>query len=141
MADNRSITEKLKDEFIPSIASGAIGAVAASFFMGVDLFIDLPVANMNIPAWAAIGGVISAADLIAYSSHDFVLEKLPSLQRFATYENRILAPALSGLATYGLFRTSISSDVSLTNSFVLGGGSSIAGRYVADTLKDMNPSF
>ena len=139
MADNRTIMEKLKDEFIPSLASGAIGAVAASFLLGVDLTMQLPVANMSLPAWAAIGGTITAADLIAYSSHDFVLEKIPALQRFATFENRILAPALSGVATYGLFKIAISPDTSLTNSFLLGAGSSIGGKYAADTLKDFSP--
>ena len=141
MADNRSLTEKLKDELVPSLASGAIGALAASFIMGVDLSMQLPVMNMNLPAWAAIGGAISAADLIAYSSHDFVLEKIPSIQRFATYENRFLAPVLSGVATYGLFRTAISPEASLTNSFLLGAGSSIGGQYAASTLKDINPMF
>jgi len=141
MTDNRSITEKLKDELVPSLASGAIGALAASFLLGVDLSIQLSIGNMNLPAWAAIGGVISISDLISYASHDYVLEKIPAIQKFATYENRILAPALTGLATYTLFRTTISSDASLTNSFLLGAGSTIGGRYAADTLKDINPSF
>lgn len=136
MADNRSITEKLKEELIPSLASGVVGVLASSFLLGVDLSMDLSVANMTVPAWAAVGGVITIADLVAYASHDFVLEKIPSIQRFATYENRLLAPVLSSVATYGLFVTAISPDASLTNSMLLGAGSSITGRYIFDTLKD-----
>lgn len=139
MADNRSITEKLRDELVPSVASGAIGVLASSFILGVDLSMSLPVGSMTLPAWAAIGGVIAGADLVSYASHDYVLEKIPSLQRFATYENRLLAPVLSGVATYGLFRTAVSPDVSLTNSFLLGAGSTVGGKYVADTLHDINP--
>jgi hypothetical protein len=87
MTDNRSITEKLKDELIPSLASGAIGVLASSFLLGVDINMKLSVANMALPAWVAIGGVISIADMAAYASHDYVLENIPTLQKFATYEN------------------------------------------------------
>lgn len=139
--DERTVMEKLKDEIIPSLASGAVGALASSFILGVDLNMNLNIANMNIPAWVAIGGTITVADLVAYIGHDYVLEKIPTFQSFATYENRILAPVLSGVATYALFRTAISVDTSLTNSFLLGAGSSITGRYSADTLKKMNPNL
>ena len=139
--DNRSVIEKIKDEIVPSVIAGGIGALAASFLLGVNLSMHLPIATMQLPAWAAIGGVITVADLAAYASHDWVLEKIPTLQKIATYENRILAPALSGVATYGLFKTAISPNASLTNSFLLGAGSSIGGRYAADTLKDINPSL
>jgi hypothetical protein len=138
MADNRSVTEKIKDELIPSLASGVVGILGASFLLGVDLSMDINIANMTVPAWAAIGGVITGADLIAYASHDFVLEKLPALQSFATYENRLLAPVLSGVGTYGLLFTAISSDTSLMNSFLLGAGSSVTGRYAFDTFKETN---
>jgi hypothetical protein len=132
--DNRSITEKLKDELVPSLAAGAVGVLASSFLLGVDLSGNIPLANMRMPVWAAIGGVITAADLAAYASHDFVLEKIPQIQRFATYENRLLAPVLSGAATYGLFKGAISSNTSFTNSFLLGAGSSITGKYAAEAI-------
>lgn len=141
MGDNRTIMEKLKDELIPSIASGAVGVLASSFLLGVDLSTNLTVGNMNIPAWVAIGGVISASDLVAYVSHDFFLEKLPALQGFATYENRLLAPVLSGASSYLLFRTAISADTSITNAVLLGAGSTIGGKYIADTLKEVNPNL
>ena len=133
--------EKLKDELIPSLASGTIGALAASFLLGVDLSAQFSLGSYNMPAYLAIGGSITAADLIAYASHDYVLEKIPMLQGFATYENKLLAPVLSGAATYALFRTTISSDASFTNSFILGAGSTIAGTYTSETLKSINPSL
>ena len=141
MADNRSITEKLKDELIPSLASGAVGVLASSFLLGVDIGTTLPVGSLNLPAWAAIGGVITASDLVAYASHDWVLEKIPAIHGFATYENKLLAPVLSGLATYALFVTAVSPDTSLTNSILLGAGSTIVGNYAAVTLHDINPAL
>ena len=139
--DNRTVMEKIKDELIPSLASGAVGAIASSFFLGVDLTMKLNVANMNLPAWAAIGGTITAADMIAYFSKDFVLEKIPVLKNYGGLEEMILPPALTGAATFMLFKTAISSDVSLTNSLLLGGGSSIAGRYAAETLHTIEPNY
>lgn len=139
-SDNRTIMEKVKDDFIPSVVSGAIGVLGASFILGVDLSQNLNIFNMQIPAWAAIGGVIAGSDLISYASHDFVLEKIPVLQQsgWMTYENKFLAPILSGAGCYVLFRTTISSDVSLVNSFLLGGGSSIVGRYGYDAYLQAN---
>ena len=139
--DNRTVMEKLKDELIPSLASGAIGAIAASFFLGVDLSMKLNIANMDMPAWAAIGGTVTAADMIAYFSKDFVLEKIPVLKNYGGLEERILPPVLTGAATFALFKTAISSDASLTNSILLGGGSSIVGRYAADTLHQIEPNY
>jgi hypothetical protein len=136
MSDNRSITEKLKDELVPSIFSGAIGVLASSFILGVDLNLDISVGSMNMPLWSIVGGVITSADLLAYASHDYILEKIPQLQNISSVENKIGAPILTGLASYGLFKSGISSDVSFTNSFLLGAGSSVGGRYTASMILD-----
>lgn len=136
MSDNRTISEKLKDEFVPALISGGIAVLGSSFILGVDLNLDISVANMNLPIWVAVGGTVAGADLLAYASHDYILEKIPTLQSISTYENKIGAPVITGLATYGLFKMGISSDVSLTNSFLLGAGSSIAGRYSTGMLLD-----
>lgn len=130
--DSRSFIEKAKDEIIPSLFAGGLGVLGASFILGVDLSTQLSVMGMSVPAWGAIGGIIAVSDIIAYAGHDFVLEKIPSLQGFATYENMFLAPVLSGVGCYTLFRTSISSDVSIVNSMLLGAGSSITGKYAFD---------
>lgn len=134
MSDGRSIMEKLKDELVPSLASGAVGVLASSFLLGVDLSTQVPLGSINMPAWVAIGGVLTAADLAAYASHDYIIENISALKSISNYENRILAPALSGIASYALFATAISPDASLTNSVLLGAGSSVTGRYLADTV-------
>lgn len=136
MSDNRSITEKLKDEIVPSLASGAIGVLASSFILGVDLTSSININGMSMPVWSAIGSVITLADLGAYASHDYILEKIPTLQNISSYENKIGAPVLTGLASFGLFKLGISSDVSFTNSFLLGAGSSVGGRYTASMILD-----
>ncbi len=141
MSDGRSIAQKIKDELIPSLASGAIGVLASSFFLGIDMKMQIPFGSMSVPAWVAIGGTLTAADMIAYASHDYVLEYIPMIQSFATVENKLLAPVLSGAATYLVLREAVSTDVSLINTFLLGAGSSIAGKYSADTLKSINPAL
>jgi hypothetical protein len=135
-SDNRSISDKLKDEIIPSLFSSVVGIAGASIIMGVDLKSELSLFGRVVPTWAAVGGVILGADLIAYASHDFVLEKIPSIQEYANYENRILAPLLSGTGTYVLFAGLVSSNVALFNSFLLGAGSSVVGRYAYSTYSD-----
>ncbi len=137
--DNRSIMDKVKEELIPSIFAGGVGILGASFVLGVDLSQNLSVFGMSVPTWAAIGSVIAGSDIIAYASHDFVLEKIPAIQNsgIATMENRLLAPVLSGAACYILLREGISTDVSLVNSFLLGGASSIVGKYGYDSYLQM----
>ena len=137
MTDNRTITDKIKDELIPSAFAAGVGLLGASFILGVDLTQNFNIFGMNIPAYAAIGGVIAGSDIIAYASHDYVLEKIPMIQNsgIATYENKFLAPVLAGASCYLLLREGISTDVSIINSVLLGGGSSILGKYIYDTYE------
>jgi hypothetical protein len=130
MSDPRSFLQKMQDDLVPSLFSGAIGVAGAHFLMGVDLSNNISVFNISLPSYVAIGGTIALSDALAYASHDFILENIPSIQSIATYENRLLAPVLSGLATYGLFRLGVSENASILNSVVLGAGSTIAGKYL-----------
>jgi len=141
MSDSRTVSEKLKDEFVPALISGGIGVLASSFILGVDLSLDMNIAGNNLPVWSVIGGVITGADLISYASHDYVLEKIPSLQSVATYENKIAAPVITGLATVGLFKLGVSSNASITNSFLLGAGSSVGGRYTSGMILDNKMNY
>jgi len=137
--DNRTFTQKLTDEIIPSAISGGIGILGASMIMGVDLSITLPILSYNLPAWASIGIVIAGADVIAYMSHDMIIEKIPQLQAWSTVENKLLAPVLSGIGTYALLAGGVQPGVSIMNSVLLGAGSSVAGRYLYDSpMLNMN---
>lgn len=136
--DSRTWREKLMDEAIPSLVAGGLGIGISSFVLGVDISMNIPIMGMQLPMWGAIGGIIATSNAVAYASHDWVLEKIPSIQSIATYENRLLAPVLGGLGTYALFRVGVSSDVSLINSALLGAGSSVAGKYLWDTYNQAN---
>lgn len=135
--DNRTILEKAKDDIVPALVSGGIGILGASFLLGVDMSMNLNVLGMNMPAYAAIGGVIAASDIAGAALHDFVLEKIPMLQSsgIATYENRLATPIIAGVSTYALFASTISKDVSIMNSMLLGAGSTIAGQYTYHTYQ------
>jgi hypothetical protein len=130
--DNRSLMEKLKDEAVPSLLAGGIGVIASNQLMGVDLGSSVNILNLNMPIWVAIGGTIAGANALSYALHDQILERIPSIQSFANYENKLLAPVTAGLGTYGVFRLGVSSETSLMNSFLLGGGSSITAKYAYD---------
>ena len=135
MSDPRSFLQKMQDDLVPSLIAGSIGVASAHFLMGVDLSNNISLFDISLPSYIAIGGTIALSNALAYASHDFVLEKIPAIQNsgFATYENKFLAPILAGVSCYILLREGISTDVSLINSFLLGGGSSIVGRYSFDT--------
>lgn len=136
MSDSRSILEKMKDELIPSAIAGGIGIIAANQLMGVDLSTKINIFNFSLPAWGVIGGSIFASNSLSYGLHDMVLEKIPSIQSIATYENKLLAPALSAVFTYLALREGVSTDVSLINSALLGAGSTIGAQYAYDIYKN-----
>lgn len=135
--DNRTVMEKIKDDFLPSLVSGGVGILGAKYLLGVDINMTLNVMNMNVPAWAAIGGVIAASDIAGYVLHDAILEKIPYLQSsgIATYENRLATPMIAGVSTYALFLTTVSKDVSLLNSILLGAGATVSGQYLYHTYE------
>jgi hypothetical protein len=141
MTDSRSFLDKMKDDLVPSLVAGGIGIAAAKFIMDTDLSYNFNLLGVSIPGYIAIGGTIALSDAIAYAAHDFVLEKIPSIQTFATYENRLLAPVLSGIATYGIFRFGVSEDASLIHNLVLGGGSTIAGKYLYSSYEMANNPY
>ena len=135
-SDSRSVMEQIKDEIAPSVLSGAIGVLGANMLLGVDVMGSINIANMNVPTWVGIAGVIGGSVLLSEVSHDWVLEKLPENLKgsWLTYENRLLAPALAGASTYLLFRFGVSDGTSIVNSVALGAGSSIMGNYAYDTF-------
>lgn len=127
--DNRTFLEKIKDEAGQSVASGIIGVIIAQVALDVNLGMKIPFMGTAIPVWGALGLTIAGADALAYASHDFIVEKIPYLEKLGNIENRVAAPLISGLATYGLLTATVSSNVSLLSTMALGGGSSILGRY------------
>lgn len=134
--DNRSIIEKLKDEAVPSLVAGGIGTIASSFLLGVDVSQNVQIMGINMPLYAAITLVIGGSDFAGKALHDTILEKIPAIQSIANYENRLATPLISGVSAYALFYTTISSDVSLINSLLLGAGSTITGQYIYDMIEN-----
>ena len=135
--DTRTIMDKIKQEITPSLISGGIAVIASNMLLGVDLSSRYPLLGYNIPSWLAIGGVVGGSVLISEISHDWILERIPSIQSFATYENRILAPLLAGVGTYALFKLTVSNDVEIINSVLLGSASAVGGSYISDTIFKM----
>lgn len=132
--DSRTFMEKITDEIGQSLSAGLLGIAFANFALDVDVSMNIKFVGMSVPVWAALGLTITAADALAYASHDFIIEKIPAIQQYANIENRIGAPVLTGIASYGLLATTVSKDVSMLNSFLMGGASSLVGRYGYDTI-------
>lgn len=138
MSDNRSVMQKLTNEFGTSLLSAGISVVASSFLLGVDLTTNVNLFGMNIPMYGAIGLVVGGSDAIAKISHDYVIENIGFMQNIANIEGRLIPPILSGTASYILFYTTISSDVSLINSVLLGAGSTISAEYIMNMIENKN---
>jgi hypothetical protein len=135
--NNESLLDKIKDELAPGLISGAIAAIGANALLGVEFSSRYPLFGYNVPSYLAIGSVVAASQITAEVLHDQVLESLPDSIKgsWLNYENRLLAPILGGAATFGLFKLGVSNDVEFLNSALLGGVSSIAGKYAYMTIE------
>lgn len=129
-----SLVKQIEKEAIPAVASGVIGAVASNMILGVDYSQKVPLFGMSMPAYAVVGGVIGGSYLVAELNKEMVLEKIPMLKNYANLETRILGPVIAGVGTYAVFRFGVSENTNLINSVGLGVGSSIAGKYLSETI-------
>ena len=135
-ADNRSLMEKMKDDMVPGVISGVIAVAGASMMFGASPNAQIPIMGYSLPVWGVVGGSVAIAVSSSEFVHDMIVEKIPQLQSIGNIENRVMAPLLSGIATFGLISTTISPDVSIINSAGLGAVSSIGGRYAFSMIQD-----
>lgn len=128
------LVEKIREVAQPSIISGIVAAGGAVYIFGLDSSQPIPFFGLGeVNSLIAIGGTVAGSVMISEILHDTVLPMIPH-NKWVNAENRFLAPILAGGSTYLLLKSGVSEDTSMLNAFALGGGSSIAGRYISDSF-------
>ena len=120
----------------PAIVGGC-AALASKFFVGGSG--TLPLFGMDWSPSTVIGVSCAGASIAAGLSHDYVLKMIRG-QSVATaeLEAKVLAPALTALATVGAAYVTIGPVSDLRAAFELaaiGAGSEIAGTYVHNMVQ------
>lgn len=135
---NKSLVETLKENAMEGALSGAIACAGASMFYGLPLTEKIYFLNQNVPIGVVVGGTVALAVASSEFISDELIARIPQLQSIASTESKIAPVAVSGLSTYILFRSFISSDTSIMNSVLLGSGSAIAGKYANSIIYNYN---
>lgn len=134
---NESLIKQIEVEALPGIVSAVIAAVGSNVIFGNSYTQPIPVLGTRLPAYLVIGGTVAASHVVAELNKHLLLNKIPVLKDYKDLETRIIGPALAGLGTYAVFRLGISDTTNPINSIALGVGSSMAGKYISNTMLNM----
>ena len=129
------LQQKIMNELAPSALTAIVGYVGAKYVYGVEdsMRVPTPFGPQSAPLVAGVGAGLG--NLAGEVSKDTVLSWIPN-NRYVNAESRLLTPALAGVGTYVAFRVGVSENTELANSFVLGAGSSLVGKYGYDAIKN-----
>lgn len=122
-----SILEKLKDASIPSLYASGASLALYYFMIDSNISMKVPVGNMEVPIWAAIGGASFIGSEIGNLATEFIIPRIPVLKDFEIVEKTLVPAALSGLSSFLVMRTLISPDVVFKDSFIIGAGGQLIG--------------
>jgi hypothetical protein len=129
-----STMDKITEEIVPSLISAGISIALYSTIFGESVTSPLPLFNIQLPAFAVVGGISMASHLTGTVLQEYVLDALPQSTYLQGMESAIVKPAISGLSLYGLARFGISADTPFVQSFGLGAASVVGGDYVATNI-------
>lgn len=126
--------DKLKEIFVPSLVASAVSIGIYKFVLGEDVSEAIPLLNMEVPAYVAVGTSSLAGSIAGEFVSDVVIPKIPKINALGSLQDMIVPPAITGLTTYGAIAMLVNKDASFKNSFLLGAGSSAVGKYVYKML-------
>jgi hypothetical protein len=129
--------DKIKNELYPALLSGGISVGLYSLILGGSLSDTIPTFGVDLPAYAAVGGVSVASHIAGTALEDFVLDKIPKNMKYSKAEAAFVKPSIGGLAMYGLSRFGISDngDTPFVKTFLVGSGSILASDYLFKNAK------
>lgn len=126
--------EKLKEIFMPSLIASAVSVGLYHFVLGEDITEAIPLLNMEVPAYVAVGASSFAGSVAGEFLADVVIPKIPKIGALGSIQDMIVPPAITGLTTYGAIVALVHRDASFKNSFLLGAGSSAVGKYITKMI-------
>lgn len=129
----KSIMEKLKEVFIPSLVAGGIG-IGLYYALESNSFsesVPLNLLNIEVPAYAVVGGAITLGNMGGEILTEVVTPMITQNRNLERYEEMVIPPALSSLATYGAIKLLLNTESpQMVPLVAIGAGSSIAGNFI-----------
>lgn len=130
-----SIIQKLKNATVPSVYSSIASLGLYYVLVDNDLNVQVPLGNMVVPAWAAVGVSSFIGAEIGSLATEFVAPKIPMLKDFEGVEKTVVPAALAGLSTYLVMKTLVSPDIHMRDSIIIGAGGNLIGQTLYDNMQ------
>lgn len=123
------------DLLLKPTLTGVTSAVGMCFIFDTTTSdsVTLPVIG-NVNSLLATAIIAAFATWLGSLGEDYILPYLPNNSNYATLENKLLNPVLTGGLFCLLFYNNINNDA-LLKMFLLGAGSNILSSYEADMIK------
>lgn len=129
-----SIIQKLKDATVPSIYSSVASLGLYYVLVDSNLSASVPLGNMVVPTWAAVGTASFLGSELGSLATEFVAPKIPMLKDFEGLEKTALPAALAGLSTWLVMRTLISPETDMKNAVIIGAGGNLIGQSLYNNM-------
>lgn len=123
------------------VLSGGFGYLGSKMILGNSGSVNL--GGMSLDKNIAVGGLVAAGALVAQSTKDFVIPKIPIADaRIKKVAEMAVGPVICGVTT-GVLNSSLVSESSffgpvnqsgMVTNIAVGAGSYLAGQYTYDML-------
>lgn len=120
------------------VLAGAIGYAGSRWWLGLNG--SMRVLGYQIETNLGMAAVIAASSFVGEVGNTYILPMIPRLNFLQGFEGDVIAPAVTGLATYGTMMTFGSADdvraVGASNVMILGAASHFLARKSAMLVKN-----
>lgn len=125
-----SLEKKLKDSIMPSLYSGVAGVAIYFAMYDKDLLTPLPLGPIEVPTALAVGATVMVGNMIGETISHFALPMISQYGVAQAIEENVIPPLFASVGSYLAMRTLVSDETYLIPSAIIGGGGSVAGKYV-----------
>lgn len=125
-----SFKKKIENTLVPSLFAAGVGAGAYYFMYGSQEIESVPLGPLNVSLPIAVGGTVFIGNVAGEILTQFILPMLPEDEQFKKIQEMVVPPAITGLSTFLSMRILVSENTELLPAILLGGGSSIGGKYI-----------
>jgi hypothetical protein len=130
-----STSSKIAENLLEPLIVGGIATAAIKFMYPGSRTIKVLDA-FPLPDYLAIGLAVGASSAVSETLKLWVLPYLPNNKSFASLEGMLLGPALAGATSIvAMVALTDSKPASYLNSFLIGAGSDLAGKYLYQFAK------
>lgn len=130
-----STSSKITENLLEPLLVGGVAAVAVKvLYPSTQKFSIL--GSVSLPDYVLFGAAVGASSAVSETIKLWILPYIPQSRSLASLESMLLGPAITGVTSIAAINILTDSKPrNMFNTFVLGAGSDIAGKYLYQFAK------